>query len=360
MSEKLSLVAKIARACDAVGGIEKGGYNQKQGYKYLKASDVAKAIRHEFFSRGVIMVWDDKDFTQIRTIPTQSGGQMGEFLLKSEITFLDGDSTEKLGPFGAFGVAMDTGDKSIWKCRTGALKYALRTLGMIPDEKDDPEADENVDAETTENPKGLSTPLGNFQKRAWESNEYDKTPGQRHAYLLAKFGQTDVTKLSKPDFDVAIKWLVGKERMEDTLKTSVEAMGLVYKTSVDAAGKRQETHADPPKARTLIPDPEAPEKPGFEKVLVRVKSITARTQKPPKKGSYLILECFNDEHPENFDIFSWDAKINEQLLNAKGKLCIFEILRTPKGISLKRLVEVDRLKFSDNNEPILDADAYGI
>lgn len=144
-TKPLSLVGKLAEACNSVGGLEKKGTNTKQGYKYLKAADVAKAIRGEFFSRGILLTFDEKKFTQLRTIPTNSGGTMGEFLLEAEITFHDADSGEKLGPYGAFGVAMDTGDKAIWKCKTGALKYVLRGIGLIPDEKDDPEADEKVD-----------------------------------------------------------------------------------------------------------------------------------------------------------------------------------------------------------------------
>jgi hypothetical protein len=143
--EKKSLVTRIAEACDAVKGIDKGGYNEMQRYKYVKAADVAKAIRHEFFSRRVVLVVDEKEYTKLRDVPTKSGGVMPEYLLKCEVTFYDGYSADKLGPFGAFGVAMDSGDKAIYKAKTGCLKYVLRTIGLIPDEKDDPEADASVD-----------------------------------------------------------------------------------------------------------------------------------------------------------------------------------------------------------------------
>jgi hypothetical protein len=142
---KKSLVAKIAEACLAVKGVAKGGRNQKQGYDYMKTADIAKSLREELLPRGVIITWDDKEFVQIRSIKTNAGGEMAEFLLKSEITFHDSDSADKLGPYGAFGVAMDTGDKSLWKAKTGQLKYVLRSIGLMPDEKSEPEGDENVD-----------------------------------------------------------------------------------------------------------------------------------------------------------------------------------------------------------------------
>lgn len=140
-----SLVSKLAEACASVGFVEKKGHNLKQNYPYLRATDVAAAIRNEFFSRSIILVCDEKDYRQIRTIKTNSGGEMCEFLLHCEYTFMDGASGEKLGPFGAFGAAMDSGDKALNKAKTSALKYVIRGIGLIPDESTDPEADEKVD-----------------------------------------------------------------------------------------------------------------------------------------------------------------------------------------------------------------------
>jgi len=214
---KKSLVEKLAEACDAVGGIEKRGTNQKQQYKYLKAADVAKAIRHEFFSRGIVITFDEKEFIQIRSIKTNAGGEMGEFLLKSEVTFCCGD--EKLGPFGAFGVAMDTGDKAIWKAKTGALKYVLRGIGLIPDEKDDPEADEKVDKVMEEaqssqyaqdfdqRTEGQRLVTG-YHVAAWNSaaKKGVRSPAQIAAYLKAK-GLTDIGGMMRDDFTEAIKWI---------------------------------------------------------------------------------------------------------------------------------------------------------
>lgn len=235
MSEptKKSLIQKLADACDAVGGIEKKGKNEKQGYKYLKAADVAKAIRHEFFSRGIVMTFDEKEFTQLRTIKTNSGGEMGEFMLRVDVTFHDGDSAEKLGPFGAYGVAMDTGDKAIWKAKTGALKYVLRGIGLIPDEKDDPEADKKVDealdgatyeAEFDQRTEGQRV-VQDFQIRAWESavQKGCRSQGQIAAYFK-KIGISAIEHMHRQDFNEAIKWVLNPKAKDLTeeLKDSVE------------------------------------------------------------------------------------------------------------------------------------------
>lgn len=346
MTEKKSLIAKLAEACAAVGGIDKGGYNEMQRYKYVKAADVAKAIRHEFFQRNIVLTIDEKAYEKLRDVPTKSGGIMPEYLLKCEVTFWDGDSAEKLGPFGAFGVAMDSGDKAIYKAKTGCLKYVLRTIGLIPDEKDDPEADGSVDAETSEEPKAITAPLGNFQKRAWESSEYGKTDNQKTAYLQAKFGQTDISKISKADFDVAMKWLASKESLEDTLRTSVEAVR-----------KPSEPPAKSEPVRTLISNPEAAGG-AVERIACRVNEITWRKHKAPRKGTYGILEVFNDQNPGNFDLYSFDDKINEILSKdgVKGKLCIFDMDPHPKYPKLVGLAEIDRIRY-ENNLPVLDYDA---
>lgn len=140
MADKKSLVAKLAEACDAVGGIEKKGTNQKQNYKYVRAADVAKAFRHELFERGIVLIGDEKELIPLEPIPTQSGGKLNMIGVKIEYTLRDADSADVITAAG-YGIGMDSGDKAIYKAKTGALKYFLRGLGLIPDEKDDPEND---------------------------------------------------------------------------------------------------------------------------------------------------------------------------------------------------------------------------
>lgn len=146
MSKKIvapqRLVAKIAEAMDVIGGVEKKGHNERQNYRYVKAADVAKAFRHELFKRGVILIANETKLEH-ELVETNSGGRMRFVTLTVEYTLQD--ELETLGPMTAIANAMDSGDKAIFKAKTGALKYFLRTLGILPDEKDDPEADEEVD-----------------------------------------------------------------------------------------------------------------------------------------------------------------------------------------------------------------------
>jgi len=227
-----SLVTKLAEACNAVGGVDKKGRNEFQRYNYVKAADIAKAIRHELFERGIIVVLDEKEWTMVRMIKTNSGNDMPEMLLKCEVTFRDG--VDVLGPFGAFATAMDSGDKAIYKAKTGCLKYVLRQIGLIPDERDDPEADESVDEQTDER---VLTPaekkagkkrktVAEFKVRAFDAacHTNGKTASQVAEFLRARFSAAAVHELTDEDFGGAIKWAMGTEELAATIATSVTAV----------------------------------------------------------------------------------------------------------------------------------------
>jgi hypothetical protein len=223
-----SLVTRLSEACDAVAGVDKSGYNEFQRYKYVKAADVAKAIRHELFRRKIMLLADEKEITE-KEVQTNNGGTIRLLTLRVEYTLLDGLSDQKITTT-AYGVAMDSGDKAIYKAKTGALKYFLRGLGIIPDERDDPEADESVDEQTDarlagESPKkkGKGKKVADYQRRAFDSAcaQTGKTAQQIATYLQTKFSVASVAELPADEFQTAIKWALGtdlKQALEDTIE----------------------------------------------------------------------------------------------------------------------------------------------
>lgn len=209
-----SLVTKLTEACNAVGGIEKKGTNESQRYKYMKAADVAKALRRELFTRHIMLIADEKEFTQTGVVTTKMGAELREFTLRVDYHILDGDSGEKL-IVGAFGVAMDSGDKSVYKAKTGALKYFLRGLGLIPDEKDDPEADEKVDKALEVNPELLAKMKKQeriTQEQVTKVWEAMKRTGRTELELVAKLAAKKLTQLEQVTqelFPAVINWANG-------------------------------------------------------------------------------------------------------------------------------------------------------
>lgn len=223
-----TLIAKLAAACDAVGGIDKKGENKDQSgklrYKYLKAADVAKAVRHELSKRGVILTADEKEFSHTGSIATQSGAELREFTLKVEYTLRDADSGDTITTT-AYGVAMDSGDKALWKAKTGALKYFLRGLFILPDEKDDPEADTLVDDKAEEAYKKDFEKKTKNQTRleAWQISAFDnachhhgRTAEQVAQYLKARFSVATIADLTKPNYQDAMKF--ARNDLKETLK----------------------------------------------------------------------------------------------------------------------------------------------
>lgn len=195
-AKPLSLVGKLAAAFAAVGGLEKKGRNQAQGYDYLKAADVAKAVRMELFSRGIILL-SDVEKSEWSEFTTMKGSRMTVCRLTVRFTFYDG--TETLS-FRGVGEAFDTGDKSPYKSTTGALKYALRTAGLIPDEKDDPEADEKVDREMAQDgvSRAEEAALSKFNSRVASQPPPEPVVARNQAgYVLITKVEEKLTKAKK-------------------------------------------------------------------------------------------------------------------------------------------------------------------
>ena len=224
-STATTLVQKIAEACNAVSGIEKRGRNQKQNYDYVMAADVAAAFRHELFERGIILL-QDEETAEFHDYETHAGGVMQECRLKIKFTLKD-DSGEIAT--SAFGVGRDTFDKAIYKAKTGATKYFLRGLGLIPDRADDPEKtdDQEVVRHDREERQSApitpqypprppaaqdrpSTPVGSilpFQKNGLLSafKKSAKTNQQLLDYL-GTLGLESLDEMPKKDFPAALKW----------------------------------------------------------------------------------------------------------------------------------------------------------
>lgn len=135
----LSLAAKLAEVMGLMRNIPKEGFNKAQNYRFVRESDVAEkasallAERHVFLHQNVV------SHSMTELYRTQSGNTMYLTTVDVEFTWIDGESGEKMPASTFVGYGADTGDKGIYKAITGALKYALTTAFLIPNEADDPE-----------------------------------------------------------------------------------------------------------------------------------------------------------------------------------------------------------------------------
>jgi len=131
-----SLVRKLAEVMAAVERVPKSGRNDFHKYDYATEADITAAVRSAMASRHLMMV-PSIEHTEWKGIPRKNGGEDRLCTLTVRFTVMDGESDESL-TFLVLGEGQDPGDKATYKAFTGAVKYALLKLFLIPT-GDDPE-----------------------------------------------------------------------------------------------------------------------------------------------------------------------------------------------------------------------------
>lgn len=134
------LVSKLAEVMAAIDRVPKRGKNTFHNYDYAMEADIVAAIRTELSQRHIMLI-PSTDGYEFRDLPPKKDGTARGhvLLLRMTMTFHDGETGESLSlPW--MGAGEDSGDKSIYKAMTGAIKYALMKTFLIPT-GDDPEAD---------------------------------------------------------------------------------------------------------------------------------------------------------------------------------------------------------------------------
>lgn len=134
-----SLVRKLAEVMGDVERIPKSGYNDFHRYSYATEADIVAAVRKGLAARNVMIVHKVDDLKW--RLPVKASGESGSPIATVSVTFtaIDGDSGETLPVAQTIGEGQDSGDKAVYKALTGALKYAVLKLFLIPT-GDDPEA----------------------------------------------------------------------------------------------------------------------------------------------------------------------------------------------------------------------------
>lgn len=189
-----TLLQKLVAIMSAVDHVEKAGRNQMQNYNYVKATDVARAVRNACIEQGVFIATSAKT---VRTWEgtTNKGGVMNYCTVEMQFTFHDADTGDRLGPFFAEGSGSDTGDKATFKAQTGAIKYALRNAFLIPDETDP----ENDAAEAKKSRREAATaPAASTDYKTIEATLQDKKTDEKGYWFKLSDGSTVFKDESSP------------------------------------------------------------------------------------------------------------------------------------------------------------------
>lgn len=132
-----NLVEKLAAVMAQVARVPKNGWNDFHKYHYATEADITECVRSAMASHGVMLI-PSVEKTEWRTIKNKSGGE--EFIASLTVHFTATDGKDRI-EFNVMGEGQDRGDKATYKAMTGAIKYALLKLFLIPT-GDDPEREE--------------------------------------------------------------------------------------------------------------------------------------------------------------------------------------------------------------------------
>ncbi len=146
LAKPLSLVRKLAAVMGVVERVAKNGTNKFHNYTYATEADITQAVRGEMSSQGVMMI-PTVEKIEWQEVLTKAGAKEKICTAHFLFTLMDGDSDAKI-EFRTIGQGQDGGDKAFYKSATGAVKYALLKLFLIPtgDDPEDEKAPKNIPA----------------------------------------------------------------------------------------------------------------------------------------------------------------------------------------------------------------------
>ncbi len=209
-----SLVRKLATVMGAVERVAKNGKNAFLHYSYATEGDIIQAVRQEMAIQGIMLV-PTVDKVEWTPVETSQGKKERLCTLHVIFTVLDSDSDSSLR-FTIIGQGQDSGDKASYKAMTGATKYALLKLFLIPT-GDDPEDEKAPDSMphpagvealrksvATPKPSRLTIrdeppPHGDDDAERFAGLEEASGPVRTHEDMSFPFGKNKGVKLSAMD-----------------------------------------------------------------------------------------------------------------------------------------------------------------
>lgn len=157
MTDKLTLIGKLAAIMAEVERIPKNGTNEFHKYKYVTESDLVDALRGKLAKAGIVIIPSvEKATTHVGAVQTKSGSQSLTDLEMS-FTIYDAVSDQKITAKWA-GQGADAGDKGIYKAMTGGMKYFLMKTFLVST-GDDPEGEREIHKAATPEPIVVNQPV---------------------------------------------------------------------------------------------------------------------------------------------------------------------------------------------------------
>ncbi len=185
-NERAAFFKKFNKVLEAVGHVEKKGYNSHLNYKYTLEADLMAEVRPLLVKHGLALNIKASDYTRNGNLTT----------VKVTVELVDIDTG--WGEASVFyGEGHDSKDKGIYMAYTGAMKYFLMKSLLIPT-GDDPERDAGAN--------------GSGEKKAIEMPKpaKAKTPHQALKERMVSVGVN-----TKGKYHTLLDIMFAKQEMED-------------------------------------------------------------------------------------------------------------------------------------------------
>jgi hypothetical protein len=194
----------------AINRIEKDKHNQQGGYKYASEAAIKETFHPLFTELGLVLIPLRQEFIHFQ-LPT---GDKKSFITTLKCTFAlrDLESGEEL-VMEQMASGGDTLDKGTFKAVTGAIKYVLTTLFLIPT-GDDPEKDSKstrqepqAKAQSKQDPESIITEPQ--QKRIFAVARAANCPTDRVKEIIGKAGYESSKAIKARDYENIIAEIQG-------------------------------------------------------------------------------------------------------------------------------------------------------
>ena len=202
-----NLIQKLAAVMAQVEKVPKNGHNDFYNYDYATEADITDAVRSAMAQQGVMLIPSVED-VQWKDMPTKSGAV--ERLATLRVCFTVTDGVDKM-EFRVLGEGQDRSDKATYKAMTGATKYAILKLFLIPTGNDpETEGEEKPHTGVRAAPAGAPAPapkppppyVAALWKRCFEAHGKDKAKAKWDAAAYNTLGDpNDPSKEYPPSRD---------------------------------------------------------------------------------------------------------------------------------------------------------------
>lgn len=131
INKTMNIYESLTAVNREVEAVKKEKENKQQGFKFRGIDDAYNAL-HALFAKFGIIIFSEHLTSTREERPSKSGGVLIWTISTYKFIFVAGDGSFHSSIFQ--GEAMDSGDKSCNKAYSGALKYALLSMFLIPTE----------------------------------------------------------------------------------------------------------------------------------------------------------------------------------------------------------------------------------